>query len=100
MLTQEEARARASEFIRDGKMIEAGWIVGLLKDAPEGTTKAQLDVMRMSFFCGAQHMLTLMLTAQNAGVDDGVIRQLVSDINEELAAWVAAAKARQASKPH
>jgi len=99
MLTQEEANARASEFVQDGKMIEAGWIATLLKDAPEGTTQPQLDVMRMSFFCGARHMLTLMLTAQNAGVDDEVIKQLVSDINRELAAWVVAIK-KQASKPH
>jgi hypothetical protein len=82
MLTEEEAQARAQNCARDGNLIEAGWVLTVLRGVPEGLSEASVSAVRRSFYAGANHMLAVMSGAQRR--DNIDMERVVNDLRAEL----------------
>jgi len=82
MMTEEDAQAQAQAHATAGNLVEAGWIMALLRSAPDDIPPAELSVIRGAFFAGARHMLALMAGAyQRSNLD---MQKLVDDLRAEL----------------
>jgi hypothetical protein len=82
MMTDEEAQVQATACARQGRLVEAGWVMALLKGTPDDLPLSELLVLRGAFFAGAKHMLALMVGAQRR--DDLDMQQVVNDLRGEL----------------
>ena len=82
MMTDDEAQLQASTRAREGKLVEAGWIMTVLKGVPDDLPEAELVVLRSTFFTGAQHMLAVMAGAERRNDID--TQKLVDDLRAEL----------------
>jgi len=59
-MTEDDAKHRAVELIGDGNMIEAGFILILLRHAPADVPADEVAAYRRAFFCGARYMFDLL----------------------------------------
>jgi hypothetical protein len=82
MMTDEDAQAQAQAHAKAGNLVEAGWIMALLKGAPDDLPPAELAIIRGAFFAGARHMLALMAGAYQRDTLD--MQKLVDDLRAEL----------------
>lgn len=77
------------ELIKEGKLIEAGWIGLRLAAIPLDASKDQLDDMRTAFFAGAQHLFGSIMHVLDPG-DEPTEADLerMSKIHDELDAFI------------
>ena len=83
-MTDEEAKQQATVAATGGRLVEAGWIMMVLKGAPEGLSENQIAVVRGSFYAGAKHILTLMSKAQQQDLSDQMMQKMVDDLQAEF----------------
>jgi len=57
----------SKQLVRDGKLIEAGWIGLRIAAIPAAAPKVQLEEMRTAFFAGAQHLFSSIMTILDPG---------------------------------
>jgi len=84
MMTDDEVAKLSKALIKEGKVIEVGWVSTMLVSAPEDTPAHIIASMRASFFSGAKYMLDAMVIAQDPRVSDGTVDKLVADLKKEL----------------
>jgi len=82
MMTDKEAETQARAHATAGNMVEAGWIMAILKGVPDDLPPAELGILRGAFFAGAKHMLATMVGAEKR--DDIDMNKLVVDLRREL----------------
>lgn len=100
MLSKKEAEERAGQLSKDGKLIEAGWVLLMLVGAPDNLSPGQLDMVRYSFFRGAKHMLTLLERAQQSLHGDEVINRMADDLRAEFKAFTDETLQKYRNKPN
>lgn len=62
-------REAIDSCVLQGRPIEAGWAALCVATIPEGAPAEQLEMMRTSYFLGAQHLyniLTTMMTCKDS----------------------------------
>lgn len=79
---------QADELAKSGKLIEAGFIMQVMKNAPDDVPPAVTRMIRSAFFFGARHMLEVMLAAQTLGEDD--MAEIAANVREEFDKFAAA----------
>ena len=91
MLTLEQAKKMARDAFKDGRLIEASWIVTLLREAPEGTTDEEIIAMRYAFYSGARCMMATLLNPPGKTVDEKTeaMNEIVDNLKEELLGFAA-----------
>ena len=57
-------------LVDQGKIIEAGWIGLKMTSIPADASKTQIKEMRNSFFAGAQHLYSSIMTMLEPGQDE------------------------------
>ena len=82
MMTDEEAQAQAQAHAKAGNLVEAGWIMAILKGVPDDVPEAERFILRGAFFAGARHMLSVMVGAERRGDID--MQKVVNDLRIEL----------------
>jgi hypothetical protein len=74
----------------EGKLIEAGWIGLRLAAVDPGASEDQIREMRMSFFAGAQHLFSSMMSVMDADAEPTEKdMQRISLIDAELREFIA-----------
>jgi hypothetical protein len=82
MLTDEEAQAHSMNCARSRNLVEAGWVMAMLRGKLGDLPETDLTIMRAMFYAGAKHLLDLMLAAQRReGLDP---QRVVNDLQAEL----------------
>ena len=78
MMTKEETILRAKQAIREGRVIEAGFIAAMLPNAPDTLSEPALKMVRLAFFHGAMCMMQTLnkVSEQSETVIDGMMNQL------------------------
>jgi len=82
MMTDKEAEAQARAHATAGNLVEAGWVMAILKGVPDDLPEQEKFVLRGAFFAGAKHMLHVMVGAERR--DEIDMQKLVGDLREEL----------------
>ena len=57
------------ELMSNGKIIEAGWVSLRMMAIPPEASELQISEMRNSFFAGAHHLLTSVMTSFDPGAE-------------------------------
>jgi len=72
MMTEQEVVARLRELTAENRLLEAGFVVSMLRNKPTETDAVVADLARGAFFAGAHFIL------------DSVVRPVVSgDLDDE-----------------
>jgi hypothetical protein len=99
-MDEEFLRKLERQLADDGKLIEAGWVGLQIAAIPPGAPQIQLDEMRMSFFAGAQHLFSSIMSILDPGeeeTEDDLRRMdLISD---ELEAFITEFAAKHGLPP-
>lgn len=53
----------------DGKLVAAGWLGYQMMVIPDGASETQVNETRQSFFAGAQHLFTSIMTILDSGAE-------------------------------
>lgn len=77
------------QLVKDGLLIEAGWVSLRHLTLPENVSTEQLDDMRDSFFAGAQHVFGTIMSLLDEG-EDATAADLIrlDQINDELQRFI------------
>lgn len=85
MMTRKETLELAKSHFDNGDLIEAGFVVKMLLDAPEGLSPRAINLARIAFFIGAEYMLHTMAMPDHFGeLGDEVAKHTVANIRKEL----------------
>ena len=85
MRTREETIKLAKGHFDDGDLIEAGFVLKMLLNAPENLSPVAIEIVRMAFFLGAEYMLHTMAMPDHFGnLGDEVAKQTVANLRKEL----------------
>ena len=94
MADKEFLRNLHRDLVKNGKLIEAGWVSLRLMAIPEDAPPIQLDEMRNAFFAGAQHLFSSMITIMDSDSEpterdleqmtliDNELRQFIEDFSK------------------
>lgn len=77
----EYAKRVTQHLVDDGRIMEAGWITYKLHCIPVNAPEVQLQATRESFFAGAQHLFSTILTMLDGSQAD---ESRMNQINKEL----------------
>lgn len=84
-------------LLKQGLLIEAGWVALRLAAVPADAPAVQLEEMRMAFFAGAQHLFGSLMTLFDPDGDEVPTEadlERMSLVANELDAFVAELKLR------
>ena len=84
MMTDEEVVACVDEMRQQHRILEVAWIILIRKNAPDGATAGQVNMVRRAFFDGARAAFDIMRMAASSG-DEDVAQMLLDDAQKELA---------------
>lgn len=82
-MSQREAEERAKELIKHGRMIEAGWVLMLLSQAPDDAPQSEIDGFRHVFFAGCKYMTDVLLMPMDGGIR--AQEMMIDNLQKELA---------------
>jgi hypothetical protein len=80
-MSRQKTMEAVAEAVNNGRVIESGWIGGILAGVPDGVPEDQLYVMRFSFYRGAQFVMHLLNSVPDAP-DDEMIERMCAMMNE------------------
>jgi hypothetical protein len=83
MMSEKETMLRAKQAVRERRILEAGWITTMLKAAPDSLREAEMIVVRLAFFRGAQCLLDVLKMAGDTK-DEDVVTAMMNGIEKEL----------------
>jgi hypothetical protein len=82
-------RELSQRLVREGKLIEAGWISLRLVAIPADAPELQIEEMRNAFFAGAQHLFASILSVLDPGEEPTAADlQRFDNINDELTRFI------------
>jgi hypothetical protein len=60
--TRKKVDEITKKLMKEGKLIEAGWITLLLTLIPPTANKEQINAMKLAFYLGCQHLYSSLVT--------------------------------------
>jgi len=82
MMTEQEAKERALILISERKFVEAGFVLLMLRAAPDNATAEEINTAQSTFFLGAKYMFDILHTPLVGG--DSAISDLLDNLLVEL----------------
>ena len=89
-MNREETIKAVAEAVDNGRLIESGWIGGVLAGAPDGVPEDQLYVMRYTFYRGAQFVMHLLNSMPDCPDEEVIARMcdMISKMQNEMQAFM------------
>lgn len=88
-MSREEVMIRAKQLVREGRLIEAAWVSMMEMRAPDDVTEAQLRMVKLTFYKGAEAMLDIVSMAaeigeRNPNAGDLVVERVKAELDAFL----------------
>ncbi len=90
MMSREEVLLRAKQLIRENRLLEASWVSMFMQNAPDDATEAQVRMVRLAFFRGAQALFDAL--AIGSKVEDKEAEKLIEALKDEINAFLKSQK--------
>jgi hypothetical protein len=82
MMSEEETILRAQQLIREGRIVEAGFVSTMLPNAPDDTSEYALRMVRLAYFYGAKNMMQVLAAVSQER--ENTIEALMDQVQREL----------------
>jgi hypothetical protein len=82
MMSEEETILRAQQLIREGRIIEAGFVSTMLPNAPDDAGEHALRMVRLAYFYGAKNMMQVLSAVSQER--EATIETLMDQVQREL----------------